>query len=198
MVIIILVALIILGIASFQVVQGLFSATITTILTVLSALLAFSYYEVIAAELFYKTGYAVYADAGVLVLLFCVPLLLLRFLFDRMLVPGTVNFGIWANRIGGGLMGLISGMVAMGVLTTAIQALPWGQTVLTYRPFNEKRKECIYCGKEVTPEDLKLMEKKEPRTIICALCYRRFPETEAHFTVKGLVCETCFGTKKSF
>jgi hypothetical protein len=66
------------------------------------------------------------------------------------------------------------------------------------RPFNEKRKECIYCGKEVTPQDLKLMEKKEPRNIICALCYRRFPETAAHFTVKGLVCETCFGTKKSF
>jgi hypothetical protein len=66
------------------------------------------------------------------------------------------------------------------------------------RPFNEKRKVCIYCGKEVTPQDLKLMEKKEPRTIICALCYRRFPETAAHFTVKGLVCETCFGTKKSF
>jgi hypothetical protein len=66
------------------------------------------------------------------------------------------------------------------------------------RPFNDKRQACIYCGKEVTPEDLKLMGKKEPRTIICALCYRKFPETQAHFTVKGLVCETCFGTKKSF
>jgi hypothetical protein len=66
------------------------------------------------------------------------------------------------------------------------------------RPFNTKRSECIYCGKEVTAEDLKLMDQKEPRTIICALCYRKFPETQAHFTVKGLVCETCFGTKKSF
>jgi hypothetical protein len=66
------------------------------------------------------------------------------------------------------------------------------------RPFNTRRSECIYCGKEVTPEDLKLMDQKEPRTIVCALCYRRFPETQAHFTPKGLVCESCFGTKKSF
>ena len=66
------------------------------------------------------------------------------------------------------------------------------------RPFNPKRSECIFCGKEVTAEDLKLMDQKEPRNIICALCYRKFPETLAHFTIKGLVCETCFGTKKSF
>ena len=67
MVLIIIAALLVAGIAFFQIIQGLFSALIMTILTILCAALAFTFYEPLAALL--HSRQAAYADAGALLAL---------------------------------------------------------------------------------------------------------------------------------
>jgi len=133
MALILIATLLILGIAFYQVVQGVFSALIMTILSILSAAIAFGFYEPLA-QLLYDKQPAV-ANGAALAALFVVSLLVLRLVFDR-LIGGNVVLGVWADRIGGGVLGLISGMICVGVLATAVQMFPFGATVLTYRPFD--------------------------------------------------------------
>lgn len=129
----ILMTLLILGITFFQIVQGLFSALIMAILTVLSAAIAFTFYELLAAQLYaYQPAHA---DAIALLALFILPLLGLRWLYDYFL-GGNVVFGVWADRIGGGVLGLITGIIAVGVLAVALQMLPLGRSILGYEPFD--------------------------------------------------------------
>jgi len=130
MVLMIVATILVLAIASFQVIQGLFSSLIMAILTVLCAALAFTYYEPLAEMLY--TRQPGYADAASLVALFVVPLLILRALMDR-LIPRNVVFSVWTDRIGGGLLGLITGEILTGVLMLAAMMLPFGPNVLTYR-----------------------------------------------------------------
>jgi len=133
MILTILLALLVLGIAFYQVTQGLFSALIMTILTVLSAAIAFNYYELLARELYaYQPSHA---DAIALLALFILPLLALRWVYDFFL-GGNVVFGVWADRIGGGALGIVSGIILVGVLAVAIQMLPMGRSILGYEPFD--------------------------------------------------------------
>ncbi len=134
MVLIIVAALLIAGIAFFQILQGLFSALIMTILTILCAALAFALYEP-AASLLY-TRQPAFADAVALMAIFILPLLGLRILFDKFL-GGNVVVGLWADRIGGGVLGLITGMIMVGVLAVGIQMLPLDASVMTYKPFDD-------------------------------------------------------------
>jgi len=134
MALIIIALLLILGIAFFQVIQGVFSALIMTILTILCAAAAFTYYEPLA-ELLYKNQPA-HADAASLVAIFVIPLLVLRILFDRF-IRGNVVLGMWVDRIGGGVLGLITGMIMVGVLAIAVQMLPFDASVLTFKPFDD-------------------------------------------------------------
>lgn len=133
MVLILLATVLILAIAFFQVIQGLFSALIMTVLTILCAAVAFTFYEPLA-ELLY-TRQAAYADAGALIALLVIPLLVLRIVFDK-LVGANVVIGVWADRVGGGMLGLITGMILVGTLTIALQMLPFGESVLTFEPFD--------------------------------------------------------------
>ena len=134
MVLILLALALLIGIAFFQVIQGLFSAMIMAILTVLSAAAALGYYELLA-EVFYEDAPA-HVDAAALIALFVIPLLILRTVFD-MFIKGNVVLGVWADRIGGGILGLITGSVTMGILMIALQMLPFGPIVFTYRPFDD-------------------------------------------------------------
>ena len=133
MVLIVVALLLILGIAFFQVTQGLFSSLIMAILTILCAAVAFTYYEPLAQLLY--TRQPAHADAVSLIALLVIPLLILRIVFDRFL-GGNVVFSMWANRIGGGLLGLLTGMVLVGVLAVAVQLLPFDASMMTYRPFD--------------------------------------------------------------
>ena len=133
MILTLLVALLVLGVAFYQVTQGLFSALIMTLLAVLSAAVAFNYYELLAAELYpYQPSHA---DAIALLALFILPLLAMRWVYDYFLA-GNVVFGVWADRIGGGVLGIISGMVLVGVLAVAVQMLPLGRSILGFEPFD--------------------------------------------------------------
>ena len=139
MIIVIAIAILVVAIAAFQVIQGLYTALINAILTVLTAMFALAYYEDLSAML-RESGVALLSDGLGLVLLFAVPLLVLRFLFDRLLVRDNVVFGSWADRIGGGVLGLVTGLFSVGILTLAMQMLPYDQTVLSYRPYDHEMK----------------------------------------------------------
>jgi len=128
-----LATILILAIASYQVVQGLFSALVMTILTILAAMVAFNYYELLAPLL--HPYQPLHADGLALVALFGVVLLVLRVLYDKF-IPGNVLFGLWLNRIGGGLLGVLTGSILVGTLLVAVQLLPFPERFMTYRPFD--------------------------------------------------------------
>ncbi len=128
-----LATILILAIASYQVVQGLFSALVMTILSILAVMVAFNYYELLAPLLYpYQP---LHADGLVLVVLFGVSLMVFRVLYDKF-IPGNVVFGMWLNRIGGGVLGILTGSIMVGMLLIAVQMLPFQEKFLTYRPFD--------------------------------------------------------------
>jgi hypothetical protein len=134
MVLILLATILILAIAFFQVTQGFYSATIMVVLSVLSAAVAFHLYEPLATLL---TPYQpAAADAIALLAIFVILLLGLRLAIDYFFKRNVV-MGVWVDRIGGGIAGVLAGMTLVGVLTVAIQMLPWGPSILGYRPFDD-------------------------------------------------------------
>jgi len=134
MVIIIVAGVLILGIAFYQVVQGLFSALVMSVLTVLCAAAGFALYEPLAELV--RPYQPAHADAGALIAIFIISLLVLRTLTDKF-IPGNVVLGIWPDRIVGGALGIITGMILVGVLMVALQLLPFGASVMTYEPFDD-------------------------------------------------------------
>ena len=130
MLLIALAALLVMGIVYFQVAQGLYGALIMTILTILCATMAFNFYEQLAEAVLYERQPA-YADAASLLVLFVIPLLVLRLVTDRLL-PSNVVLGVWVDRIGGGVLGLVTAQILVGVLLIAVQMLPLGESILGY------------------------------------------------------------------
>ena len=135
MIIAALATILVLAIAYFQVVQGVFSALIMTIASVVCAVFALNAYPAVA-EAFLYSRQGAYADAIALTALFVVPLLVVRLAMD-MLIKGNVAFGMWADRIGGGVLGLITGMVLVGMLLIVMQMLPYGESILGFRPYDD-------------------------------------------------------------
>ena len=136
MVLIILAIILVAAIAFFQVIQGIFSALIMTILSVLCALVAFNYYESLAQVIRGWGLASTYVYAVSLMGIFFVSLLALRILFDRLFLE-NMTFGIWTDRIGGGALGIITGMVLVGMMTLAMQMLPWDASILGYKPYDD-------------------------------------------------------------
>ncbi len=132
MLVIIIAALLVLGIAFFQAVQGVFSALIMTCLSLLAAVAAMGWYAPLGERLYPYQPES--AGAIVLLALFFIPLFVAREVLDRALKANVV-FGLWVDRIVGGALGLVTGMVLVGVLTVAAQMLPFGRSVLGYSPF---------------------------------------------------------------
>lgn len=136
MVFALLATVLILAIAFYQVTQGVYSALIMTFLSIVSLTVAFGFYEPLAALLRKYQPMSMCAEPTALVALFIVVLAVLRVLFDRYLGRNVVA-GVWTNRIGGGILGILTGMVLAGVLAVAVQMLPFGPSVLTSRPYGD-------------------------------------------------------------
>lgn len=143
MLLILLTTILVLAIAFFQVTQGLFSALMMTVLSLVSLIVAFNYYEPLARLLYpYQPASA---DGIALVVIFVVVLLALRILGDRF-IKRNVVMGLWVDRIGGGALGILTGMLLVGVLAVVMQMLPWGESILGYRPFDDslRRSQRLY------------------------------------------------------
>jgi hypothetical protein len=126
-----LIVLVLVGaIAYFHYVQGFFSATLSAMLTMLSAVLAVSFHEPVISALLQGKA-ADQAHAMVLVALFVAIYGLLRVIFDKA-VPGNLRLPVLADKIGAAVAGLFAGMFAVGIFAIAAQALPFGPSVAGY------------------------------------------------------------------
>lgn len=126
----IILIVLILAVAYFHYLQGMFSATLSATLAVIAALLAVSLHEPLAEAVF---GGAIsdWSYALCLVGLFAIIYTLLRVAFDK-LVPGNVRIPPAADKIGGAVMGVIAGMFATGIIAVAAQTLPIGPSIAGY------------------------------------------------------------------
>jgi hypothetical protein len=134
MILIAITAILILGIAYFQMRQGFFSALLLATWTAIAAGLAVTSYETVAGL---ATLYAVepaLANPIALLALFVVGVLILRFAGNK-LVHGDILFNVNIDRVGGGLCGLITGILSVGVLMLVVQMAPLGRTIIGYSPF---------------------------------------------------------------
>jgi len=129
----------VLAIVFYQVVQGLFSALIMMMLTILCAAVAFEYYEPMAVALLYKSQGSC-AEAASLLTLFVLPLLGLRIVFD-MFIPWNVVMGQWVDRVGGGVIGLVTALILVGVFCTVIVLLPFGESIIGYTSHDQALEE---------------------------------------------------------
>ena len=148
----------ILCIAFFQGLQGLFSAVIMTTLTILCAALAMGTFE----NLYF--GFLIdrmpqHGEAVAMMSIFVLSLLVLRTLFDN-LVKGNMVFPVWVDRIAGGALGLVTGLIIVGMLQLTFQLLPFDETFLGFNRFppqTKTRNKVVDDEKElkrIKPEDL--------------------------------------------
>ena len=133
MILIIVFSLLLIGIAFFQALQGLFSALVMALLTTLSVALALNYFEPLGDLLAANLG--IYSYPAALLALFVIPLYILREIFDRV-IRGNVVLGLWPDRIGGGLLGTYSAFLMVGMLSLVMQFLPWNETMMGWRGYD--------------------------------------------------------------
>jgi hypothetical protein len=117
-------------IAYYHYVQGFFSATISCVIAILSAMLAVSLHEPMVTTLL-RGKLADSANALCLISLFALFYLIGRTIFDAA-VPGNVRVPAAVDAVGGGLMGFIAGIFAMGIMAIAAQTLGFGPSVAGY------------------------------------------------------------------
>ena len=125
MILVAIMLILVVGVALFQVTQGVFSALIMMMLTIISALVAFGYYLPMAEYLLYGRQPA-HAQGASLIALFVITMIALRIAADKF-IAGNVVMNVWANRIGAGAAGLVTGVILVGVLGAGIQLLPVGE-----------------------------------------------------------------------
>jgi hypothetical protein len=133
------IILLLAAVVFFHYLQGFFSSLISAILTVVSAVLAFSWHEVIV-EKYLQGKMADYAHAMTLIVLFAVLYVVLRTVFDKM-IPGGIQLPAAADKIGGGLMGVVAGIFATGVFAVAAQEMPFAPSIAMYSRYEVQDRE---------------------------------------------------------
>lgn len=139
MVLQLIVLVLVLAIAFYQAVQGVFNSLIMMMLTVLCMAVAFEHYEAMARALLYETQGA-YAEAASLAALFIIPLIVLRIVLDR-LVAANVVMSMWVERIAGGVTGLITALILVGVFCTVLIKLPLSERIMGYTSHHQTLEE---------------------------------------------------------
>ena len=128
-----LIICVMVGVLTFYQVfkQGLFSTTIMAVWTLVAAMIAFDYYEVLHEQLL-KLGLVGYpTEAATLLGLFIVSLLILRLASDQ-LIKGNMKFTMLIDRIGSAGMGLIVSLIMTGMIAIGFQMLPLPAKILGY------------------------------------------------------------------
>ena len=94
--------------------QGLFSAILHLVCVVAAGAIAFAFWEPLTFLLLRGTAFDNYAWGFTLIILFVIPLLILRVTFDK-IIPGNVRLPHWADLAFGGPVGTLSGVLTMGM-----------------------------------------------------------------------------------
>ena len=114
--------------------QGLFSAFLHLVLSIVAGSLAIAFWEPLAYTLLKLTPIlAPYAWGMSLLLLFIVCFGVLRMLGDN-LVPKNVHFMGIISQIGGGLCGVAAGIIISGLTLIGLGFLPLGISLAGYQP----------------------------------------------------------------
>ncbi len=120
-----LILIIIIGIITFYQIftQGLFSALIMAVLSIVSALISLNYFEALAGfgHRFGLAGWG--TQAAALMIIFILSLLVLRLLSDHF-IRGNMNFPLIIDRVGSAIFGLIAALVIGGMIALSFQLLP--------------------------------------------------------------------------
>jgi hypothetical protein len=126
---------IMLAVAYFHAREGLFTA-VTMLVNVLAAgLIAFNFWEPLAA-LLGSGALKPYADILCLTLVFGVTLVVLRTITNN-LNDTQIEFPPVPQALGGGAVGLLTGYLLSGFLICALETVPWGQHFLDFEPRTE-------------------------------------------------------------
>lgn len=120
----------ILCITFYQGLHGLFSSFIMCVLTVLSAALAFGVFEDIYFS-WLVTRQPDHGRAIALLAVFLITLLISRLVIDAV-ITGNLEFPVHVDRALGGLFGLITALIIVGMLTIGFQLLPFHSTFLGF------------------------------------------------------------------
>lgn len=132
MILSLIAALFVLLVAAFWAFQGVFSAAIMLIETIVSLMVAFGFYESVHG--LWAEQIPNYGQPLALVLLFAITLTVLRVASDNY-IAGNMQFPLAVDRAGGGLLGLLIGLQVIGVALTAVQMLPLGRKVLGFERY---------------------------------------------------------------
>ncbi len=137
MIVLILATVIILAIAYLQMKQGLYSAMVMTVCTVLSAALAMATFKEVSSLQWVQDNFnPMLARGGILALLFFVSLFTLRTIADKLLSQ-DIYFNLIIDRTCSGILGIITGMTLVGILLVVTQLLPISATILDYKPYSD-------------------------------------------------------------
>ncbi|MCE9618867.1 MAG: hypothetical protein K8R92_03040 [Planctomycetes bacterium] len=132
MILSVLVALLVLLIAYWWSNQGVFDAFIHFVCVVIAGALAFALWEPVTVGFLLKGGgFDAYAWGVSLGGIFLVALFGLRFVFDS-LTPKRPKLPRWANLSFGGVLGLLSGTLTMGITLIAVGHLSTTTELLGY------------------------------------------------------------------
>lgn len=152
-----------LGVAVAQSKQGFYSALIMTVLTLCCCAAAVGMHDYVAIHFVAPYLQADYAHAVALGLLFGVPLLLLRVLFDKA-IRRTCLLPSFVDRVGAGLCGGLTSLVIVGIIALCLQLLPFGPAgFIGYSRFDAVTfgaafgKEAVTVNPEAPERDLWLM-----------------------------------------
>jgi len=116
-------------------VQGLFSSFVHLVAVIVAGALAFSLWEP-TAHYFLNSG--TFATPGAwglsLLSLFLIFLIVIRGTANK-LVPKNMDFGSITNMVGGGCLGLLSGILTTGVTIIGLQLMPVSSVIGGYEPY---------------------------------------------------------------
>ncbi len=130
-----LVVVFILLMAYWWSLQGLFSSWLHLGLLIVSGAIALAAWEPMAYWLLGTGSFATINAWGVALLApFGVALILLRFATDK-LVPKNMHFPDLANKIGGAVVGVFSGVLTAGIVVMGLNFMALGQDVAGYEPY---------------------------------------------------------------
>lgn len=129
-------ALLVILVTAFWAFQGLFSAVIMFCEAMLALMTAFSFYEPMAD--YWKDSLdKELSEPGFLFVIFFGTLIVLRFLSDKF-IPGTIRAHQIVDRVGGGLFGLFTALILVGVMLISVQMLPIGRTTMGFERINPR------------------------------------------------------------
>lgn len=135
MIFILATALLVVGILFYQSLLGAFSTLIMCVLTILSATVAFNYYEVLA-NAYLLDRMPNHAHAVSLMAIFILLLLLLRVAADN-LIRGNVVMPLYIDKPLSIVFGFITAMIMVGVLSIGVQMLPFDPKLMMFERYDD-------------------------------------------------------------